>query len=312
MKGLFIVLFVSLFLNSPGLWSQQQVLHVKAGEKRIISKEEQNAIYTQIVFEDNSVISFAEGVTKWQLQCDKVYIGTNVTIDARGRNGVNGSRGQNAGGQSSCHQGHNGHVGGHGGSGGNGIDVSMTIKIYAIGSMKINASGGRGGNGGIGGTGGKGGSADCDKCSGGRGGTGGKGGDAGIGGRSGRVEIVYSLVSGFSPLDDLKDESRFNALYNFGEISSDLGDNQSLALDDYDLFLDVELASNAGIIILAEGGNPGTPGSGGGAGAGGDGKGGCGQWPVRWSRGGGPGGSLGLSGSVNSKGQSITPILRKI
>lgn len=159
-----------------------------------VTPDEMSQSVDRLVIGDGATITFAEGVTHWELLAKDATIGHGVTIDARGRDGADGADGASmAEAADACRAGKSGESGEPGGQGGRGVDVYLGLDARKIGGLEVLADGGAGGAGGKGGKGQDGGKIfNCNPANGGSGGAGGSGGLGGDG-----ANVVVSVI----PLD---------------------------------------------------------------------------------------------------------------
>ena len=178
---------------------QSAELIVREGETYTITAENAVIHVDRWIMEDSSVLQLAEDVARVEIRALEATIGENVTINARGSDGVAGNSGGTLGhGPGVCNRGAQGGGGERGTPGMEGKTLDIRMGLVNANSLFIDATGGRGGNGGQGGRGQNGGRGSCrvilpdfDGCDGGKGGTGGNGGAAGPGGNGGTVSIEY-------------------------------------------------------------------------------------------------------------------------
>ena len=159
-------------------------LIVKSGEKITITAEQQSLTLDRFVMEDDAQISFAPGITHWQVFAKEAAFGNNTVIDGHGYSGHDGTNGKTNEVSSGC----NGVnlatlAAANGESGQSGVNIEMRLGIVQFKSLKIDVSGGKGGQGGKG--------ASITGKTGCKGLTGGNGGNAGNGGNGGNVLIAY-------------------------------------------------------------------------------------------------------------------------
>ena len=183
-----IVLFASATMASS-------VLNVPANSTYVIKEHEQRMTLSSLTLGDNAIISFAQGVTQWQLRAESAVIGKNVVIDASGLTGKEGVAGSSLAQPQAeaCRHGVSGNDGTPGGHGGDGLSVRIQLGIQAIGQLTIKASGGAGGNGGNGGNGQAAGeSKSCRTTP--RGGNAGMAGNGGNGGSAGDISVTAWVI----------------------------------------------------------------------------------------------------------------------
>ncbi len=169
------------------------VLHVKAGQSRILEAGRQEWVLDELVLEDGATLVVPGGTSQIQIDAARVVIGKDARIVAVGTAGKPGGSGANSSGQAEkCEAGIAGGQGSHGSSGADGVTLSMTLRIAALGSLLIDTRGGDGGAGGDGGLGQA--AGEFETCSAPSGGEGGPGGDGGNGGNGGLVRLLYTLL----------------------------------------------------------------------------------------------------------------------
>jgi len=182
------------FLLPPFLLNAQKDLTVEAGAIKTLTSTERTLTLRSLSLGDNSTIIIPQTMDGWTVTATDVTIGENVKIIGQGSNGFIGANGTSLSYiAQNCKVGINGANGASGQYGSSGKNISLTLKIRSIGTLRINVNGTAGGNGGNGGNGGKGGPASCT-CDAGAGGRGGNGGPGGSGGRGGNVKIIYSKI----------------------------------------------------------------------------------------------------------------------
>ncbi|OUR97996.1 hypothetical protein A9Q81_12085 [Gammaproteobacteria bacterium 42_54_T18] len=170
-------------------------LVIDANSTYTVTKAQNELFLKKLTVGDNAVIQFDPDVVRWHLQASSVSMGNGVVINASGLPGDNGTVGKSATGVADdCGDGKAGDDGGHGSNGTDGVAISMRLAISDIGSLTINAAGGKGGVGGRGGAGQQ--AGKVIRCTGPDGGAGGQGGEGGDGGNGSYVRIVYSYVEG--------------------------------------------------------------------------------------------------------------------
>lgn len=253
---------------SPALLAQDLV--VMQGQEIIIGEAEQEMNLHQLKLEDGAKVRFAPNVQRWQVRAANAWIGSDIQIEASGRNGENGASTPSGkrGSASACRKGRNGQQGENGADGQHGVDITLNLGLVHFGSMSVHANGGAGGTGGNGGQGARGGAED--DCHAGSGGDGGKGGRGGDGGAGGEIRILYWSA----------DRKTYIPVSNYGP----------------------------GIHIENQGGKPGmggTPGAGGKGGKGGWSKRGSGKLVARDSGEAGADGAPGLPGNAGQAGKFL-------
>ena len=175
---------------------RQQDLTIAAGETYTVKKNQRLAI-GRFVMEKGARISFAKGVTQFELAARIVNISAGTVINGSGQDGADGKPGSRGRAGAICKNGAAGGHGENGKTGGDGVDIILTLEeVEALDGLQIIVNGGNGGNGGQGGMGGRGGRSkgsifQCD-CPAKDGGRGGNGGYSGRGGNGGNVTIQYS------------------------------------------------------------------------------------------------------------------------
>lgn len=255
----------ALALFSFGPWAAQGQstatspldMVVPAGATYVVDENFATPVLNSLRLENGSKLVITNSLESFSLVVDSLFIGENVTIDARGKsspaapavNPPSQSRQKSAG-----RNGKEGKQGNNGNKGGQGVNVEISANVLHLVSFHIITSGGAGGAGGPGQNGGKGGNADCPSNHGGLGGNGGTGGDGGDGGCPGTVDFTFNQMQVFTN--------------SAGAFVSDF------------------------IRWTADGGKGGAAGPGGKGGKGGN-SGDCGFWDVS----GGNGGSKGANGS---------------
>lgn len=187
------VFFIFVFLISLASFSQQSDFTVAPGTQRTLTPAERTLSLKNFTLGDNCSIIIPPSMDGWTVTATDVTIGKNVQIVGMGAHGGAGTAGITGATGASCMPGGNGGNGSVGVPGGHGKNVSLSLRIRNIGSLRVNVIGGNGGFGGQGGYGGRGGSRGCT-CDGGTGGNGGNGGRGGDGGNGGTVNITYSPV----------------------------------------------------------------------------------------------------------------------
>ncbi|MFK7947892.1 MAG: caspase family protein [Saprospiraceae bacterium] len=196
MKKNLIIAFLSCV---PYFATCQSNFIVKSGETKEITD---NIEIKEFRMENNSTLIIS-GLSSWSLKANVSEIGENCKIIGNGKTGKTPQGAGSSGRAKKCKSGRTGKTGATGGTGSNGVNIKIRTTFLSLGSLTIEAKGGRGGNGGKGGNGQNGGSEDFDRygfrtCGGGHGGQGGKGGTAGRGGNGGNVEILYNVTENYS------------------------------------------------------------------------------------------------------------------
>jgi hypothetical protein len=269
-----LVCAVATAHSEPLIVEKNQVINI-SGEKLLVER---------LVMEDGSKIIIES--REFELHALSASFGRNVEIIAIGSPGKTGANGENIPGQAGyCEKGTQGGNGSAGSPGKDGANISITVGLESLGSLKIDASGGKGGNGGNGGNGQTGGVAKGDyTCHGGDGGDGGNGGDGGGGGKGGNVTFKYWNMLDMDAIKALKSTQAGAAL-----------------LDKFTVGLD----------IVNNGGTSGTGGAPGFGAGGGGGRRKC-VLKVCVSRGSGNAGAMGQAGAVPRAGvngtKTITPL----
>lgn len=166
-------------------------LVVPAGTEIVIDADKAAKSIKHLSIGDKARITLADDVRFWNLELESLEVGEGAVIDASGQDGSAGKAGQDGiPGKEECESGKDAADGVSGVDGRAGKSILIKANKATIGSLVINAKGGRGGDGGIGGRGGDGNSGDG--CKGGDAGNGGNGGHAGDGGHGGQVEIYFA------------------------------------------------------------------------------------------------------------------------
>lgn len=179
-------------------------LRIPANSSYTVPVTQTEMTLDELMIGDGATISFAPGVVAWDLRAAKASIGEGVIVDAAGAAGVDGEDGADG---KSCSDNSDGQGGQPGSAGGNAISVSLRLGITEIGSLAINASGGRGGNGGAGGAG-----ADySERCEDVDAGSGGDGGAGGAGGEGGNVRVLYHRLSSQLNADNIENSIAITA-----------------------------------------------------------------------------------------------------
>lgn len=163
-------------------------LRIPANSSYTVPMTQTEMALDELVIGDGATISFAPGVVAWDLRAVKASIGEGVIVDAAGAAGIDGEDGAEG---KSCSDNPDGQPGQPGSAGGNAVSLSLRLGITEIGSLAINASGGRGGSGGAGGAG----ANYSERCEGVSAGRGGNGGAGGRGGEGGSVRVFYHRSS---------------------------------------------------------------------------------------------------------------------
>ena len=186
-------------------------LDIGSGETYVVSSSQQRMTLDSLTIGDGAKITFAEGVSQWQLRADRVRIGTDVVIDASGRAGAAGAPGRGFSGRAvDCRDGRDGLHGGNGSAGGNGVSVRLQLGLVELGGLRVISDGGAGGAGGIGGDGqdaGEFGPTCKDAPAGGAAGNGGSGANGGNGG-----DVMVTFWSAGSSLNAAAVPDRIQAL----------------------------------------------------------------------------------------------------
>ena len=199
-----------LALLASGTLQAAEQLHVKAGQTLTLDDKKSVLVLDSLELDDNSTLIVPSSMPQIQIQASKAIIGQHVRILAVGANGAPGQAGASQTGQAArCEPGANGGNGSPGNNGSDGVEVNLTLRIAAIGSLAIDTHGGAGGVGGAGGMGQKGG--EFDNCDAPPGGEGGRGGDGGDGGNGGHVRVLYSLIPGAGLSDGIGNRIQVDA-----------------------------------------------------------------------------------------------------
>ena len=182
-----------LALLASGALQAAEQLHVKAGQSVTLDGKKSVLVLDTLELDDNSTLIIPSSMSQIQIQASKAIFGQHTRILAVGADGAAGKAGVSQTGQAArCEPGANGGNGSPGNNGSDGVEVNLTLRIAAIGSLAIDTHGGAGGVGGAGGQGQKGG--EFDNCDAPPGGEGGRGGDGGDGGNGGHVRVLYTLL----------------------------------------------------------------------------------------------------------------------
>ena len=191
------------------------LLVIDANSTYTVTKAQSELFLKSLTVGDNAVIQFDPDVVRWHVQASRVSMGEGVVINASGRPGNNGTVGKSAVGVADeCGDGKSGEDGGHGSNGTDGVAISMRLAISDIGSLTVNAAGGKGGVGGRGGAGQQ--AGKVIRCTGPDGGAGGQGGEGGDGGNGSYIRSVYSYLDGATTSGSL---SQFITVNNAGGVA---------------------------------------------------------------------------------------------
>ncbi len=208
---------LTCLMISPSVLIADEIdsLVIDANSTYTVTKAQSELFLKHFTVGDNAVIQFDPDVVRWHLQASSVSMGAGVVINASGGSGNNGTVGKSATGVADeCGDGKPGEDGGHGSNGTDGIAISMRLAISDMGSLTINAAGGKGGSGGRGGAGQQ--AGKVIRCTGPDGGAGGQGGEGGDGGNGSYIRIVYSYLEGATASGSL---SQFVAVNNGGGVA---------------------------------------------------------------------------------------------
>lgn len=204
---------VSLFVSCD-LFAQELV--IPPGSRFLITVDQSELQLERLIIGSDAIVEFSPGIDHWYVDAMHVEIGDRVVINATGQPGRSGKDGKSFAGliANGCIDGQSGGTGVAGENGSVGVDIRLRVGLQAMGSVRIDTSGGSGGAGGNGGDGQAPSAKNCEKAKGGDGGNGGKGGD---GGQAGNLRISWweaiegELVSADNVL------SKFTLVANSGE-----------------------------------------------------------------------------------------------
>jgi hypothetical protein len=185
--------------------------HIVVPEDGTLTLSKSSYKITSLILEDNSTLIISNNLKTCLIDAERIKVGRNCLIIAKGRDGANGANGKNAQGY-----GRQGEAGKKGAPGGDGVDLILSGEFRYFGSLKVISSGGNGGNGGNGGRGSRGRPGQSNPFGGcvrvaRPGGSGGNGGNGGLGGLPGRLIIIPKIRKAFE-----------NDIYTLTEITDDL------------------------------------------------------------------------------------------
>lgn len=187
-----VIAYTAIFISlTASVNAVAENLLVTRGQEREIQVTEQRLVLDTLRLEDGARIRFAPDMQSWHVEARQAWIGTDVRIEASGRNGLDGltHSAPQAGDTPDCENSPPGKHGAPGVNGQQGVNITLKMGLMHFGSLSVLANGGNGGTGGPGATGPQGGAGD--DCHAGNGGDGGRGGSGGNGGAGGEVSIHY-------------------------------------------------------------------------------------------------------------------------